>query len=1123
MCCLVFSATASTYSQNTKLTLNLQNVTILDLMQNIESQSKFIFLYQVNDLNLNKKVNVDFKDANIEEILDASLKGEELVYEVFEKQILITKTERAVVPGVPPTQQPQQKGVAGTVKDSKGIPLPGVTVMIKGTTLGIVTDNDGNFRMSAPVDAKTLVFSFVGMKSQELTLSGKPNFTIVMVEEAVSMDDVVVVGYGTTKKETLTGAISSVKTDALLRSPNASIASTLAGQLTGLTSVASSGQPGKEDPAIYIRGLGSLSSGASQPLILVDGVERSFFQMDPNEIDNVTVLKDASSTAVFGVRGANGVVLVTTRHGEEGKAKISVTSSGGVQAPTREVGLADSYTFANVFNEMDQNDGKTTRTFSQYQLDRFRLGDEPIMYPNTNWVKALMKDYSVQTQHNVNISGGTKNARYFASVGMLYQNGLLKQLPGQRFDDNFSYKRYNYRTNLDIDFTPTTTLALGIGGIIADTQSPNTTFYAAYRSNPMAGPGLVDGKLVVSDASTFPGVTISNPLVNTFGKNTNRALDNTMNFDLSLKQKLDVITKGLSFEVKAANNTSYNFTKSRYGNNEILTPFYKSTLYNPGMLLTDPAFDKSLIYRIAGKDPQLNYQEANSKNRNWYFEANLRYNRKVGDHNFGTLVLYNQSKRYYPTQFPELPTAYIGLVGRQTYDYKLKYLAEFNVGYNGSENFAPGRRYGLFPAGSLGYVLTEERFMKDQKIINYLKIRGSIGLVGNDNIGTNRYLYYPGAYKIDLPATMVQDNGLSSGYNFGVNSPTVLMSTQEQRLGNPDVTWETSLKQNIGMDIAFFQSRLKITADVFQEKRKDILINRGTIPGYAGFTSLNLPVMNLGQVNNHGYEIEAKWNQTTNKLSYWITGNVSYARNKIIFQDEVTPNFPYMLRTGNSVGDNFGYVSTGFYKTTDFDASGKLVAGLPDPLLKVYPGDIKYKDLNNDGKITPDDVQKIGDSLIPVYTAGLNYGIEYKGFSLTMNWTGVTGRTVQINDDFKVPLQESRDLFQFYVDHRWTPETAETATLPRVSTVSRTNNNKGSAVWLRDGSYLKLKNATLGYSFSNQPVLKRLGISTLRITFTGYNLLTFDYLKILDPEGTPTFASTYPIIKIYNLGLNITF
>jgi TonB-linked SusC/RagA family outer membrane protein len=1133
--CLM-SVSASIYSQSTKLKIDLNQVTILDVFKQIEAQTEFVFIYKNEAINQDKKVNVRVEGSTVEVILDEVFKEFNLKYEIIKKQIIVTPNRE--IPKSKPEkiifeeQQQPKTTINGKVTDANGNPIPGATVFLKGTTLGTISDFEGNFSLSAPLDSRILVVSFVGYKPQEFTIDNKTSFAVTLEELTFGLDEVIAVGYGSQKKETLTGSVSSIRTEALLRSPNSSIANTLAGQITGLSSIQSSGQPGKEDPTIYIRGMGSLSGGASRPLILVDGVERGFFQMDPNEIESVTVLKDASATAVFGVRGANGVVLVKTRRGEEGdKAKISVKSSYGIQSPTRNLEMTDSYRYALITNERDKNDGKAMMTFNDYQLERFRLGDEPIMYPSADWLKTLTNDYSIQTQHNVTISGGTKNVRYFTSVGFLYQDGLMKQFEGLDYDNNYKYNRYNYRTNLDIDITNSTTLGLNIGGIIGDTQElagVDVFWYSTVNwAVPMAGPaGLVDGKVIKSDQSTFPGVLLLNPLEILYGKGITRGVSNTANFDLSVNQNLDAITKGLSAEVKAAYNSSYSFNKTRGGNAETYYPFYKSSIYNPGMPVSDPAFDKTIIYRITGKQPQLNYSESSSKNRNWYLEASLRYNRSFGDHNIGSLVLYNQNKRYYPSQFPELPTAYVGLVGRQTYNYKSKYLAEFNVGYNGSENFAPGRRYGLFPAGSLGYVLTEEGFMKNLKTIDYLKIRISMGLVGNDNIGGNRYLYLPDSYNVDLPATVGDGGsaGFANGYNFGVNSPTATLGAKERRLGNPFVTWEKSLKQNLGFDIAFFKNQLQITADVFQEQRNDILINRGTIPGISGLTSNILPVVNMGKVNNRGYEIEVKWNQRLNKLRYWVTGNLSHAKNKIIFQDEVEPNEPYMWRTGNSVGDIFGYVSDGFYKTTDFDANGELVSGLPQLSLRVYPGDTKYKDLNNDGFITPDDQMRIGSSSVPKYTAGFNYGFEYNGFSLTMNWTGAAGRSILINDSFRIPFNNSsRALLKFQADGRWTPETAETARYPRISAVSFTNNYRISDLFVYDGSYLKLKNAALGYTFSKQPFLKRLGISTMEISLTGYNLLTFDYFKLTDPETSVDRYTEYPIVKIYNLGLNITF
>lgn len=1027
-------------------------------------------------------------------------------------------------------QQSQKISVNGRVVDKGGMGIPSVTVLVKGTTKGTITDYDGNYSLVLDGQNVVLVFSSIGFKSQEMPVRNQTAINVTLLEDYVGLEEVVAVGYGTQKKETMTGAVSSVGNQELLRSPNASVANTLSGQIAGLTTVQRSGQPGLEDPKIFIRGLGSLTEAASTPLILVDGVERSFFQMDPNEIESVTVLKDASATAVFGVQGANGVIIVTTRRGKEGTAKISVNSSVGVQSPTSWLDGAGSYTYATVMNERDRNDGASLMTFSDYALERFQMKDEPIMYPDVDWRRYLMNNTAVQTQHNINVSGGTENVRYFMSAGFLYQDGFMKKFDELDYNNNFNYNRYNYRANLDIDVTKSTLMQIGIGGIVGQRHEPAISgeysiWYTTNWSPPMSSPGVVGGKVINTDNTYFPKVLLTTPLTSYYGTGFNTNVNNTMNMDLALKQNLDAIIKGLSLEVKGAYNTTYGFEKSRTKSVETYTPFYHSTIYNPGLPINDPSFDKTIIYRVAGKDSDFNYKEANSKRKDWYFETSLRFNRKYGKHNIGTLLLYNQKKRYYPSQFPELPTAYVGLVGRQTYDYASKYLLEFNVGYNGSENFAPGRRYGFFPAGSIGYVVSEEPFMKNQNIINYLKLRASVGLVGNDNMNGNRYLYLPDTYKVDLQDAYKSSdrNGYLFGYNFGVDSPNRFMGAEEQRLGNSFVTWETSLKKNLGIDINFFDSKLKITADYFTENRKDILISRSTIPVLTGLGNNILPVVNMGKVDNQGFEVDINWNQKIGLVRYWINPNVSYARNEIVFMDEVEPNEAYMRRTGRPVGEQFGYVSLGMYGVDDFEVNGDLKEGFPTPTFKVYPGDVSFKDLNGDGVINADDQTYIGNPNRPAYVFGLNYGVEVKGFTFTMNWLGAAERDLMLVGRFREPFNgESRGLFQYFADERWTPETASTATMPRISTISRSNNYRESSMFVRDASYIRLKNISLGYKFEGH-LLKQIGISALGVQLTGYNVLTFSKFKYMDPESQPNNDDTYPVSRIYNLGVNVTF
>ncbi len=1030
-----------------------------------------------------------------------------------------------------------QVPVTGTVTDESGLEVIGANVKEKGTSNGAITDVNGTFRLQVNNPQKAVLqVSFIGYETQEVRLNGQKNISIVLKEIANELQEVTVVAYGTQKKETLTGAISALNNEALVRSPNASVANTLAGQITGLSSVQTSGQPGKEDPRVFIRGVGSLTEGASSPLILVDGVERSFFQMDPNEIETVTVLKDASATAVFGVRGANGVILVTTRRGKEGKAKISVNSSVGMQMPTRMLEMADSYTYATLRNEIITNDkpnaSEEDMVFDKYAIERFRLNDEPLLYPSIDWRRFLLKRASVQTQHNVNISGGTKDVRYFVSLGFLFQNGLLKQFKGLDYDNNYKYKRYNYRANLDFNATKTTTLKIGIGGIVGNRNEPiigdavNSIWTLINQTTPFSSPGVIDGQLIVTPEERFHNkINLGNSaLPKVYGTGYSTAIQNTMNLDLLLNQKLDFITQGLSMEVKGAYNTGYGFTKQRKGEVEQHLPFYRSSLENPALGYDSPDFNKEVVYKIKGANRNLQYDEHTSRSRNWYLEASLRYKRKWSSHNVGGLLLYNQSKKYYPSQWVGVPSAYVGFVGRLTYDYKSRYMAEFNFGYNGSENFAPGKRFGAFPAGSVGYILSEEAFMKKQKVVDYLKLRASVGLVGNDNLGSNRFLFLPDSYDVNLGGVDGWNNN-KHGFNFGYNSKALILGALEKRLGNPGVTWETALKQNYGVDAHFLKSRLKLSLDYFREERKDILINRKTIPLLTGLTAGVLPAVNMGKVKNQGYEIEVKWNDKIREVGYHINGNVSYSKNKIVFQDEVEPNEPYMWRTGHPVGTLFGYVADGFYGEKDFRQDGSLIDGLPDPGVPVKPGDVKYRDLNNDEKITSDDQTVIGHPIRPAYTFGLNYGVNYKGFFLTMNWTATAERSLLLNGAFREPFGNGkiRGLMKFHADTRWTPETAQTANTPRFTETNAVYNMRASSLWVRDASYLKLKNMTVGYNFTDKKLLKKLGIRQLGIQLTGYNLLTFDKFDIMDPEARPDDADSYPIIKIYNVGINLTF
>ena len=1002
----------------------------------------------------------------------------------------------------------QTATVSGVVKDDTGEPVIGAGVLVKGTTLGTITDIDGHFSFRADDLNGVLVVSFVGMETQEIPMKGKGTFDIVLKSSNTLLEEVQVVAYGAQKKVTLTGSISSVNTDELLKVPTASIGNMLSGVLSGVSSIQSSGQPGGDDPDVFIRGISTLNTMNAKPLYLVDGVERSFFQIDPNEVENITILKDASSTAVFGVRGANGVIIVTTKRGKEGKAKINASFSYGIQTPTRMPEFVNSYDYATFLNEAYTNDGKDPK-FTPEAVEAFRTHSNPIIYPDTDWMELLFKSSAPQTQGNVNISGGTERVRYFISMGMLDQKGFFKN-HDTRYDANFNFNRYNYRANLDIDFTKTTLVAINMGGRVEKRNFPrsgddiNQLFRRIYWATPFSGPGIVDGKWIKGNSQYLP-VGLSDGLGNIYGRGYGSKTTNVVNLDLALTQKLDFVTKGLQFKIKVAYNSGYDHTKERATSIESYQPWYrKDVTWMEHPAGSDP---NEVVYIQDGEAGLISYAESFGKSRDWYAEASFDWKRDFGLHHLSALALYNQSKTYYPdSDYPGIPRGYVGLVGRVTYDYDNKYLIEGNVGYNGSENFAPGNRYGFFPAVSGGWVLTQEEFLKDNPVVNFLKIRASYGIVGNDRYhpyGTgfmDRFLYLPNSYFI------------GSGYQFGTGT-SWSPGAYEKSFGNSGLSWEKSAKQNYGIDFSLFNQKLSGSIDYFYEKRTDILAKASTDPI---IHAMSLPVLNLGIVSNKGVELNLKWNHKINSFRYWTNLNVSYAKNKIVYQDEVPSEYTYTLKTGHPVGQPFGLKVRGFYYEGMEDVA--------DHSYVLKEGDVVYEDLNHDGKIDDNDKTAIGYPSYPLLNAGLTLGFEYKGFDFSMLWVGATKTSRVLEETFRKPLGETydRSLMSHQFTDRWTPETAATAKLPRATIDGVKNNYRDSELWVKDASYLRLKNIEIGYNF-RLPFMPKIGMEKTRVFMTGYNLLTFDKLKISDPESMSSGVPQYPVMRVINFGLNVSF
>lgn len=999
--------------------------------------------------------------------------------------------------------------VTGTVKDTNGEPIIGANVMVVGSATGVITDIDGNFTLNVPVGSK-LQFSFIGYKEQVVPVKKGISLNIVLEEDAQMLGEVEVVAYGVQKKVSVTGAISSMRGDDLLKTPAGSISNILSGQVTGISSVQYSGEPGADAADIYVRGIATTNNAT--PLIQVDGVERDFSQIDPNEIESVTILKDASATAVFGVRGANGVILITTKRGAEGKAKISFTTSAGVNVRTKELEFANSYQYASYVNMMRTNDGNEP-LYSDEQLAAFRDHTNPLLYPDINWIDYCMNKAAFQSQHNVSISGGTNNMRYFVSAGLFTQDGMFKQF-NLTDDFNFDYKRYNYRANLDFDISKTTLLSVNIGGRVESKRTPesgedqNQLFRKLYWAVPFASAGIVDGKYIKTNADyvTKPG---ADGLESYYGKGFRNQTTNVLNLDLVLDQKLDFITKGLSIKLKGSYNSSYSTTKIASSSVATYTPVVD---------------DKGAItYKKSGSDSQTSYREGDyGKGRDWYMELALNYNRKFGNHSVTGLFLYNQSKRYYPGgTYDYIPTGYVGLVGRVTYDWKTRYLAEFNVGYNGSENFNPENRYGFFPAGSIGWIVSEEPFFAPiKKVVNYFKVRATLGMVGNDNYAGQRFLYLPGSYGYGQN----NDHNGPGGF-FGQNIGNAKPGAWEATQSNPYAKWETAVKQNYGLDFNILNDHLSVSADYFIEKRRDILRTPDYLPGILGMT---LPAINVNKVENKGFEIQAKWNDRIGTdFRYWANFNISFARNKIVFMNEVEQNEPWMYQTGRRINSRSMYKFWGFYdETADLRYQEEFGIPISDHGITLQPGDAVYVDLNKDGKLDGNDATRdIGFTDLPEYTAGLNLGFSWKNFDFSMQWTGAWNVDRMLSE-FRQPLGDTQNkgLLLYQYENTWrSSEDSYTAKFPRITATNRKNNfEKGSDLYLINASYLRLKNIEIGYNF-DFPFMRKLKLNSCRMYVNGYNLLTFTAFDWGDPESRQSDRPNYPLTGVFNIGLKLGF
>lgn len=1014
-------------------------------------------------------------------------------------------------------QNSSAQKIEGIVTDAAGEPLIGVNVLEKGKTQnGTITDFNGEFSIQVSSLSAKLNISYIGYRKEEISLSGYKKgskLKVILDEDTQKLDEVVVVGYGVQKKQSITGAIASVTSDELIKSPVSNVSNAIYGRMSGVTLVQRGGEPGKDQSDIKIRGISTLGSADSSPLIVVDGVERTSMDgIDMNEIESINVLKDASATAVYGIRGANGVMILTTKVGKEAKPSVGLSINVGMQTPTTLPDFLAPYEFAVLKNEGANNDGLTD-VFDWPILEKLRTGSDPIFFPTKDMYNTFFKKVSFKQQYNINLSGGTKSIRYFVSLGYLnqqgqYETGQLKDL-NVGFDPNPVYKRYNIRSNFDFNFTRNFTGTIKLGAQISDSNYPSSStesiFSAILGSPPMIGCGVVDGRLItgyLDDPMSFQagrGVSPTSILLNN-GYNSN--LDNTFNVNVGLKYSFDNLVKGLSVRGMFAYDHYYSRSVTR---NRTIDTYYA---------VRDVKTDKISFPQKTFEGGFETFREAHDFYRVEYFEAAIDYNRSFDRHRVTGLLLYNQRKKRMPGLAYSVPQSLQGLVGRATYAFADRYLGEFNLGYNGSENFPQELRYGVFPAYSLAWVVSEEPFFPKNRIISFIKLRGSYGEVGNDKIGSSRFLY--------LPTTYSYVN--SNIYQFGTEGidRENYKGAMEGQIGNPYVTWERAIKKNIGLDIRMFDERLTLTGDYFDEKRDNILINRATIPAIVGST--NLPAVNMGKVENSGFELEAHWRGKINKFQYNIDGNFSYARNKIIFQDEPNAAHQWMMATGFSVGQLKAYRNDGFYNYQDEVLNRPYYSFYAN---KVQQGDLKYIDIDGDGKIDQNDMVPTGYNQIPQVSYGLSASASWNNFDFSFLFQGATQTAMQqrVMTAWAFNLGANMTLAEHA--NRWTQtrfDNGDLITMPRLSNDgAQSPNSVNSDFWIKDASYLRLKNIEIGYSLPTRGLAKA-GIQTVRFYLNGNNVLTFTSLKNADPENPTTNAgAVYPQMRVFNVGVNLKF
>ncbi len=1110
----IIHVSASVYSQQTQLSVKAEKTNVVSVLQKIEEQSQFYFLYRSDLLNEVPASDVNFSNAKLEDILNQLIVPYGFSYEIDDRVVIIRKIDDA---GTNFAQQ-KKKEIKGTVKDKEGMTMPGVAVSVKGTNIGISSDTDGNFMLIVPADAKTLVFSFVGMKTKEIAIGTQQQYDIVMEEDNVNVDEVVIVGYGTQKKASVIGSVDRVEAKQL-KQPTRTISTSLAGRLAGIIAVQSSGEPGYDGASFWIRGVNTFA-GNSTPLVLVDGVQRSIDNIDPEEIADFAILKDATATAIYGVRGANGVVLITTKKGTSKRPSVNLKIENSFTRPLELPEFVDGPDFMRLHNEANRNMGQIP-LFSEEQIVNTEKGTDPYYYPNVNWMEELISPVATGQRATLNVSGGTESVRYFVSGAFLNQNGMWEKFKENSYNNNTNLKRYNFRTNIDMDITKTTALSVQIAGIMEDRNYPgassSTIFAWMLETPPTKFP------LRYPDKKKVPGIPYGqgrNPFQLLAYSGFTTEHHSTLQSNININQDLGFVTKGLrlrgTFAFDSYTRAIINRTMSPrpylivpLGYDSEGNPILKDENGNYKYVDQEPsnASYSFNLNRAIGTEDNAPYTD-----RSIYIETSLNYNRTFGMHDIGAMLLYNQSDKSYPTIgdiYESVSKRNQGLTGRGTYAYAGKYFAEFNFGYNGSENFAKGKRMGFFPSFAIGWEPTKESFMLPlSKYIQYMKLKLSYGKVGNDQIAGNRFAYITRVASTSTNVGFGTNNGYGYGSGAGINITY---------FGNMDASWEVANKSDLGLEINFLND-FKLQTDLFYEKRTDIWTELSFVPSMFGYSQN--PYGNVGEMENKGIDGFLEYfKKIGNDLSINIKGTYTFAKNKVLATGEETPKEAYQSKIGQPLNRMFGYISEGLF----IDEAEIANRADQSSLGIAKPGDMKFKDVNGDGKVDPNDRVYMGYSNIPEFTYGLGFAVTYKQFDFSILLQGAERVSFFISP---TPFPEAyrRNVRTHILESRWTPQNQDiNAMFPRVSIGSGNGGNyQNSSHWLRDGSYLRLKQMEIGYSIPKSKI-QRIGIKGFRIYANGMNLLTFSKFKWWDPEARNSTGMFYPAQQVMNIGLDINF